>query len=157
MDVPRKNVELVFYIIAAGREDLTAKLPGDLEPVVKQLRNTFTYPGYRVLESFATRLRDGSDRHEGSGTIPAVGSYSWVIPRMTVNPSEKGNVIRLEALSFDFRTVEQRGSGTEKTTSFESARIASSLDVREGQKVVVGKSSYGGGAYFLVVTAKVVD
>jgi hypothetical protein len=158
MDVAQKNVELVFHIISAGGGEGASKVPSDLEPVVKQLRNSFAYAGYRTLESFALRLRDGSIDARASGVLPppAADRYVLQVRRISITPGEKGTVARLERVVFEIRSLDTRVSAPEKPV-YNSAEIQASLDVREGQKVVVGKSNYAGGAYFLVVTARIVD
>ncbi len=71
----------------------------------------------------------------------------------------KGNTIRIGGLEF---TAEQHGTmGTAPVTvpKTPSARIRTSIDVGEGQKVVVGKTAlnFPDNALILVLTAKVID
>ena len=50
-------------------------------------------------------------------------------------------------------------SNLTKKPEFTTAGFNADIDVREGQKIVVGKSNFDGadGTFFLIVTAKVVD
>src|SRR5438309_877349 len=50
MDVPRKNMELSFQIVAASTQPGNEKVPADLDPVIKQLKSTFVYQSYRLLD-----------------------------------------------------------------------------------------------------------
>jgi hypothetical protein len=98
---------------------------------------------------------------EANGLVPAASKLADASPYVisvrsaVVNPAEKGAMIRLEGLRFNARVP----TGTPAAIQFQTVGVSTDLDVREGQKVVVGKSSIDGAAQslFLVVTAKVVD
>lgn len=64
LDVPRppqKAVEIVGYLLVAS-ENLSSdqKLPPALDPVIKQLRATFQYSSYQLLDTALIRNRSGS-------------------------------------------------------------------------------------------------
>jgi len=83
-------------------------------------------------------------------------SYSIEVKNLAVSGAEKGASIRLDGLRFNMRLpVIMPGGGTH----YSESGISTDIDIREGQKVVVGKSSIDSGSQsiFLVVTAKVVD
>jgi hypothetical protein len=161
MDVPRKNIELTFQIIAATVQADAEKVPADLEPVVKQLKSAFLYQGYRVLETMFVRNREGSyGRATGVMPGPPGGRkafFSVEFRSSSISTDSKGAVIHLERLQIGGRLP--TGVNAKGETDYQNAGIEADVDVREGQKAVVGKSSVDvkDGAIFMVVTAKVVD
>lgn len=174
LDVPPpvpKNVELTLYMALAGDQiPDSGKMPPELEPVAKQLRNVFPYKSYHLLESFQVRGRDGQTV-DTSGVAPspytqaegARMTYNFK-SRISVAASEKGDMIRIDALRFSLRVPVATGMVNNTPTNFQfvDAGVFTDIDVRDGQKVVVGKAAVGGqqssrSAIFLIVSGKVVD
>ena len=68
--VVKKDVETTVYmIIASAQAASTTPLTPDLDPVVKQLKGIFNYKGFRLLESFVLRSRDG-EHGDTNGFLP---------------------------------------------------------------------------------------
>ena len=185
LDVPAslpRNVEITVYFLVAGK-DLAQGTPlnGDVEPVVTQLRRTFSYADYRVLDTLMLRTRIGREA-EASGSLAAgrarivaadgkgpaakpgeaSGSIARGAPIVTqvklraaaVDPDGK---IHLDNVRAGMRlpvVSDNKGS-----FNYIDTGINTDIDVKDGQKVVVGKSSYEGPdkAVFLVLTAKLLD
>ena len=165
LDVPssaEKNLELTFHVLMAGQQapaENTA-VPADLEGVLRNLRALFPYKHYGLSETVFVRVRPDM-RADTSGNIapfrsqpdmPKVMYSLHCMPHL--QPGEKP-VVRLEELKFHMRYPYKSGGGYQ----FNDISISTQIDVREGQKVVVGKAAIDGGegAIILVVTAKVVD
>jgi hypothetical protein len=75
---------------------------------------------------------------------------------------DKGHSIRLDGLSLNAQImVKKKQQEPSGVTGYESieAGFGTNVDVREGQKVVVGKAAVGGTntALILVITAKVLE
>jgi hypothetical protein len=165
LDVRPRNVEATFYIVAASSKS-DGTVPSDLEPVVKQLRSAFNYAGFRLLETAVARSREGGELRT-SGVLPMSGDpertmkrqYTLSVDRINVSAGEKGNVIRFDRLQFNVQSPDNRKTEIVGKPEFTYSGVTSDLDVREGQKVVVGKSNFDGpeGTFFLIVTAKLVD
>ncbi len=150
---PQKNIELtVFMLMASPRTDSAPELP-ELASAIKQLRAVFPYKSYHLMDSFVLRGPDGGDWVRTSGVLPAAsgmtttGYYSFQA-RLFAEPAGASALIRIDGLH-----LAVQGGG--KVVG----EIATGIDVREGQKVVVGKTNVSGGddALILVVTAKVVE
>jgi hypothetical protein len=154
LDVAPRNVELMFHIVAGGAATQATgnTLPSDLEPVVKQLRSSFPFPAYRLLDTAMVRTRDGSD---GSidGSLPTGARYSIAFQPIRVT-EESPRQVRINNLRLRHYFVTGR---TEKGNITEDAYVTADIDVKEGQKAVVGKSTMRDTALFLVVSARVVD
>ena len=167
LDVPaviKKDVETTVYmIIASAQSANTTPLTPDLDPAVKQLKNIFNYKGFRLLESFVLRSRDG-EPGDTNGFLPPLESlppgykisYQFQYNEVSIDGGENARVAHFHHLKLAIRvpiTVRDQVSPID-------ASIATDLDVPEGKKVVVGKTSAlegSDGALILVISAKVVD
>ena len=168
LDVPPptpQNVELTVYLLLAS--DQEGSVPAELESVVKQLRTTFGFKGVRPVDTIVVRSRDtrpgqvsGLSRLDPE--IPNPSTYSLSYAGASINSDEKGRSIRLNGLRFNAKIVvksQQVEGGANVGYTWIDAGFGTDVDVREGQKVVVGKAAVGGTntALILVITAKVLE
>jgi hypothetical protein len=154
-DLPVKNVELTAYLLSASQQAAKQEtVPKELDGVVKQLKGLFTYQGYRLLDTMIGRGREGRSLQMSSAGPAQISQpdakpiiYQLNIGSFNVTPQEKATVVRMNQLRF-----------SANVTGFNTG-INTDLDVREGQKVVVGNTGMGvsGDALILVVTAKVTE
>jgi len=179
-DVPpaaSRNIELTAYLLMASDEADTGA-SAELQPVIKQLKGVFAYKGYRVLETLVLRSREEGSPAEISGIAPSSSgqglpptTYRFKFESARITSDEKGRVIWLRKLSLGARvpivtgTFQPGAVGPginpqgNKQYIYMDTGITADVDVREGQKVVVGKANIEGPdkALFLVVTAKVTE
>jgi hypothetical protein len=168
LDVPpvvKKDVETTVYMIIASAQSTGAtSLTADLDPAVKQLKNIFNYKGFRLLESFVLRSRD-AESGQTNGFLPPLEtmgpgikiSYQFQYNRVSIEGSENARVAHFDRLKLAMRVPVAADSAH---VSWEDASINTDIDVPEGKKVVVGKTSAlegADGALILVISAKVVD
>jgi hypothetical protein len=168
LDVPpviKKDVETTVYMIIASAQSANAtSLPPDLDPAVKQLKNIFNYKGFRLLESFVLRSRDG-ENGQTNGFLPPLESvppgnkisYQFQYNEVSIDGGEGARVAHFHHLKLAIRIPIAVPTGS---TTYMDASIATDMDVPEGKKVVVGKTSALEGsdsALILVISAKVVD
>lgn len=147
---PQKDIEITGYVIVASSEPAAQPEPADLAAPLKQMHALLPYKSYRVVDTIVLRGRDGQGAHT-QGMLAATGTGSK--PQYTLDYSQAsvtaqgGNMIRLDRLSFG---VKIGGNSLAMNTN---------LDVHEGQKVVVGKTSVNGmeEAIILILSAKVID
>jgi hypothetical protein len=134
--------------MASEQPSASGNLPAELEPVADEMRKIFSYKSFRLLDSILLRTQPGN-RATASGTIPTGESktmYSFDVRPSAVTEDPKGRLIRLDNLN-----LTMNGGNN-------NAGIHTEIAVREGQRVVVGKSNMGsGGSLILVVTAKVTE
>jgi len=160
---PTKDVDLTAYFVLASREHVqAADVPPELGEVVTQLKRVLNYGNFQLLSTAFLRSRDGA----GAGVqgVARIGteavSFRLNFRDANIIPAGKVQTVRIGGLNF---TTEQgpptlpHGEGL--TTQGYSARIGTDIDVTEGQKVVVGKTSLDmpDNALVLVLTAKVTD
>jgi hypothetical protein len=160
-DVPppaTKNIELTAYLLVASDQATSNTLP-ELDSVVKQLKGIFGYQGFRMLDTMLVRCRDGGEG-EAVGVAPSQESpktlYGLRFKAARISSDSSGRSIRIDGLRLGPKVpvITKDGGLTYLDTG-----INTDIDVREGQRVVVGKATMEGSnrSLFLVLTAKVVD
>jgi hypothetical protein len=161
-DVPKKNIELTFQVLDASAQPSNEKFPADLEAVVTQLKNSFVYQNFHLVDTLQIRTQEGISG-EVSAAMPREQSNALLrflsvdFRSSSIASDAKGTTVHLDHLSFRSRLP--NGTNTGGGVAYAQAGIETSIDVPDGKKVVVGKANMDGksGAYFLIVTAKVVD
>lgn len=177
LDVPppaTKNIELTVYIVGASQQaGKSGAAPAELDAVIKQLKSIFGLQSFRMLDTLAIRTRDGqgatsSSMARVSDNAPAntpLARFEINIRSASIQPQEGGRSVRLDRLLFNARIPVAPAGGSQNDIAiptqwqYMDAGITTDVDLREGQKVVVGKSSIGGSseAMILVLVAKVVE
>lgn len=154
----QRNVELTVYYLTAGNREATAgnPVPAELSSVTAQLQKAFAYKQYRLLESIVIRTRSMQPSEASSalaGRPPAIAQL-----KIRAGAIGADGVIHIDQLNAGIRfpIVSNDGKGS---VSYNEVGVNTAVDVREGQKVVVGKSGMQGPdeALFLVLTAKVLQ
>jgi hypothetical protein len=156
VDVAPATFELTVYLISNSPSD---QLPDALGPAAKQLHGLFAFKGYQLLDSFELMGRDGQ-RGIAQGSFLKDGktsSYSFQYALASVTGETPKNV-NLHNLSL-MVTLHTGVADKDGNPIGPFANLLTDIDIRDGQKVVVGKSDVNGGAspLILVVTAKVVE
>jgi len=154
-DKPALNVELTFYVLVAGDASAATALPEEVAGVAKQAKTLFGHPTLRLLDSIQVRTRDGKGGEASGmmgkmqGTLPS--QYQLRFAEVSLQGAEKARTVRLNALKF--------GTKIAIGAQYWDTGINTDVDFREGQKIVIGKSSLdsSGTPFFVVVTGKVVD
>ena len=163
---PVQNIDVTIYLMSALGQPAAGAVPSELEGVVKQLKSTFSYKGYQLIDTQVIRVRagqggDASGVVENSSPVAGAKTVSQVKFRSaSVSTDEKGRAIRIDNLRVGLR-VPIPSSPNSKPDSFQyiETGINTDVDIREGQKVVVGKANMDGSdrASIVVLTAKVVE
>ena len=165
-DVPppvTRNIDLTVHLLGAQQQAGPAEeVPPALQGVVGQLKGLFPYRGYRLMETFAMRTRDGhGGRISGiipsSASVPHKTSYSFSIKSTTVSGEENDRKVRIDGL--DLRVDVPFAVPPGPSYQYRSVGLKTDIDIREGQKVVVGKATVGEStdALILVLTAEILD
>jgi hypothetical protein len=154
LDVPAampKNVEMTIFLLVAT--DLAAAaggpIPQDLDSVATQLKATFPFKNYGLLDVLTFRTRTGQpvSTTSSGGSLHIENSTFSVISTVRINSisvESDGSTVRIDKLDSRF----QWGS--------HNLDLSTDLDVKEGQKVVVGRLGISHDqALFLVMIAKV--
>lgn len=158
LDVAPVDFELTAYLISTSAQ-AGDQLPEALASTVAQLHGVFAYKGYQLLDSFVLRGTDGQ-RGNASGTIVKDGhtsTYFFRYERASVS-GETPKTVNLHNLDLQIRFATGIVSGQNSQMQYHDTGLTTDVDIRDGQKVVVGKSDVNNGQnpLILVVTAKVV-
>jgi hypothetical protein len=156
-----KNVELTVYLLSGVQTAAADDVPQDLASTVKQLHSLFPYKGYKLAESFILRGRSNPAGSNASteGVLPGSGlHYSFSYRQVRVSP-EKPYMVHIDRLGITLSGQPTYGPDGKQRGISTVASISTDLDVAEGQKTVVGKSSINstGDALILVIVPKVIE
>jgi len=170
--VPKRNIELTVYLLTASEQGATAPgeaTPDGLEEVITEMKKTFPYQDYRLWNTVFLRCRDGEDA-ESSGMLPGdadviqqVGSamFKFRARRISIEAGADPHLIHIDDLTVAAEIPMVQGSSGQVTrVSRHDIGLSTHVDVREGQKAVIGKANIdaaGNAALFIVLTAEVVD
>jgi hypothetical protein len=163
------NAEITFWLVAAsayiGDTPVTPILP-DLMPALKAVAGSFGYKYFSLMDSAVSLTKAGSAFNlRGNATPPTpklaskmVANYS--IGCMSVGIESGGGTptVNLERFTFSIQVPYCTDADCTKTERT-AIEIAGSFKLREGQRVVIGKSKLDGTTkdLILIVSAKVVD
>jgi hypothetical protein len=164
---PKKSVELTFHILAASKSGANQPIPG-MEAVVRNMQTTFGYTAFELIDVMQLRVLDESVGEASSQASfrnsPMPLKFQLRVAPLRVLEGASGPVLQLGNLRFETKwpskTKEVTKEGHEREwVSYTDNAISTSLEIKEGQKVVVGKANLAGPDYtvFLVVSGKVVD
>src|SRR5438132_113405 len=82
LDIAPKTIELVVhFVVGSDQPNLTGSaVPADIRDVINQLKNTFTFKDYRMLDTLTLRTRSGSPAETtgilSSGANPRLSLFS---------------------------------------------------------------------------------
>jgi hypothetical protein len=166
-----RDVELIVSVLGASdKTELLSQgqISEALTPVVKQLRAVFPYRNYQLLSSMLLRSSEGTPggntgvikNMANSGNLPQMSGYGVGFEQIIVSSEEDKPRIRIRNFSFKTSVPTLAGS-IPNTTQWQDrdVLIRTDVDLREGQKVVVGKADVGSSdlALFVVLTARLVE
>ncbi|MGA2272882.1 MAG: hypothetical protein ABSH00_04955 [Bryobacteraceae bacterium] len=152
-----KNIDLTIYLIVGTDVEggLGSPISKELESVVAQLKGTFPFKDYRQVDLIELRTRTGervATASQGGTVSPMQGDPGGTIRTdfgiRAVGLSPDGSTVRLDYME---AAIHWPGMGN-------VLALNASVDVKEGQKVVVGRIGVTRDrALFLVLTAHVVQ
>jgi hypothetical protein len=156
LDVPSampKNVEMTVFLLVASDAAAAASaggpIPKDLDSVATQLKAAFPFKNYGLLDVLTFRTRTG----QPVNTTSSGGSLQIDNMPVSVITTVRINSISVES---DGSTVRIDKLNTRYQWGHQNLELSTDLDVKEGQKVVVGRLGITHDqALFLVMMAKV--
>ncbi|MEM7354890.1 MAG: hypothetical protein AAF657_29040 [Acidobacteriota bacterium] len=145
---PEPNIELSAYIFA-GTGGSGQALPG-FAGVESRLEALFGHRSFSLLDTIFLQIGDrSSGRVEGSfrfGNTAVPTGYQFHFDNIRIVPSEEGNRVRLDALTFDVTG--------ENSAGVRRAMLRTDVEVADGHKAVVGKATPRGIHETLVVVVQ---
>lgn len=154
---PRANIELHMHVLVASNSPSgNAETPAELKDVLAQLRGTFNYKNYELATSIVQRLTE-TPRGLSSRGIAELGGpsasmtlpYEYSINNVTLAPNPAGTTA-VQIGEFEFVTTVTAIDRTQVS------RIETALNLRDGEKVVVGTATLKDRALIIVLSAKLI-
>lgn len=163
LDVLRveRAAEVTAYVLRAQEQGSATAIPPNLEPVVQQLRNTFAYASYALMDTLVIRGVDGGEPST-SGTIALDVSgiadrpvfYNFSGEFRVVEPDEGPNALRIDRMRFGFRIPIATSMDAAAQFQYIDVGINTDVEIPADSQVVVGKATVGDSALILVMTVE---
>jgi hypothetical protein len=152
---PRPNIELHMHVlIASNAGGPTTEAPADLKDVLSQLRGTLNYRNYELAASIIQRLTETTRGLQGTGVaeLPSTNPgtpnspmpYEYYINNVSLVQNATG-APSVQIAEFKFVTIDK-----------ERAQVQTALNLRDGEKVVVGTATIRSRALVIVLTTKLI-
>jgi hypothetical protein len=153
----RPTIELKLHVLVASDAEGDGATAPELEPVIRQLRQTLKFKGYTLVTTILQRAQSGAFQvatngvakfnvlPSGNAVNPDVESYDLRVEQIAL-ADEAPQDVRLRKLAFRIHNS-NRGQITSMQTD---------LNVRDGEQVVVGTAALQDKGLILVLSAKVV-
>jgi hypothetical protein len=165
LDVPSaapKNFDFTVDLVVGtdAENPVSASIPKDLDSVIAQLKGAFPFKNYRLLDVLTLRTRAGKRASaESSGGAVQVGSASRTVRSEFAIDSASlgadGTTVHLDRLKCQIRFPYEDTPGQ---IVMQNLSLQTEVDIKEGQKVVVGRVGMNSQqAMFVVLTVKVVQ
>ncbi|HEV2444782.1 MAG TPA: secretin N-terminal domain-containing protein, partial [Candidatus Sulfopaludibacter sp.] len=157
-----KDVVLTMQLVVGTDTEgaVGGPIPKDLDKVVAELRDVFPFKNYRLMDVLTLRTRIGQRAGtESSGGAMQFGSVTKpVVSNFNFNTSSlgpDGTTVRLEGLRAQSQIPVEASPGQ---YSRQDLTLTTDVDIKEGQKVVIGRRGINKEqALFLVLSAHVVQ
>ena len=150
---PRPDIELHMHVLVASNRGSTGAVdvPAELKDVLTQLRETLNYRNYELFTSVLQRLTETPYPHSGSGTAQMPGTqgsipaqYEYSIRAVSFVPTQSGPpTIQIQEFTFTLQGEGIRG------------RVQTALNLKDGEKVVVGTATINDRALIVVLVPKI--
>lgn len=153
---PPSSVQMHMHVLLASNRvgpTPAGEIPVELKDVITELRGTLTYRNYELITSVLQRLTETIRGLNGSGLAQIPGAQSGVttaryehfISQLSFVPSASG-AQAIQIQDFTFTLV---GEGIQ-------GRVQTALNMRDGEKVVVGTATINDRALIVVLIPKIV-
>jgi type II/III secretion system protein len=162
-EAPRPDIEFsVHVLIASNSPGASEEYPADLGDVVKQLKSALKYKSYGLMTSGLHRAKEGPSGLRNSGvaesklfsnvpTPPNPIFYEYEFNLISIDMASGAPAIQLGAFRFNMRVPLNLGTSIQ----YENVGFQSPINLRQGERVVVGSTTMGDKGLVVVVSAKV--
>jgi type II secretory pathway component GspD/PulD (secretin) len=159
LDMPAErpsSVQMHMHVLLASNRTSTtpaAEMPAELKDVITELRGTLTYKNYELITSVLQRLTETNRGLNGSGLAQVPGTqtgvitaqYEYFVNQLSFVPTASGaQAIQIQDFSFTLQGEGMRG------------RVQTALNLKDGEKVVVGTATINDRALIVVLIPKIV-
>jgi hypothetical protein len=152
-----KSIELSVQVLGAydGTAPVCANcaIPPSLQPVITQLQKNFAYKNYLLLDSQLYRQVDSTPL-SSTNSLAAMNdsSATYAVSWNSAVAAPDKSSVQLNTLKFGAHV---RMAGRDQSTDF--GFDTRQVQIPADQQIVIGKTTVGTTAVFLVIRAKVLD
>ncbi len=148
LDVKPADVLFTVQLVLGSETDVQTDAELQNDPIIKELRKLLRYKGYTLLDSTLVRV---INRENASVVLGPKAEFEFAL-RPDVAGDAKAPVIKTEV-----RLRQIAWPGSEKPVP--RPLIESSLNIKSGDRTIVGVSKLDGGdkGLILIISAKIVD
>jgi type II secretory pathway component GspD/PulD (secretin) len=151
---PPTNIELHMHVLLASNAGgAGSDVPAELKDVLAELRGTLNYKTYELAASVVQRLTETSQVLQGNGTAEVASGNSGV-PNLALPYEYYLRAVSLVQNATGGPSVQIADFNFSATTDKDRARVQTALNLRDGEKVVVGTAAIRNRALVIVLTAK---
>lgn len=157
IDVKPADVLFTVQLVLGSETDAAtdAELQGD--PIIKELRKLLRYKGYTLLDSSFVRIINGE---RASVVLGPKGEFVFVL-QPDVAGDAKVPIIKTEVRlrQITQQKAPENKEGAAQAVPNVTTLIESTLNIKSGERTVVGVSKLDGGdkGLILIISAKIVD
>jgi type II secretory pathway component GspD/PulD (secretin) len=158
LDTPAErptSVQMHMHVLLASNRvasTTAGEIPAELKDVITELRGTLTYRNYELITSVLQRLTETNRGLNGSGLAQVPGAqtgvttaeYAYSVNQLSFVTSASGQAIQIQDFTFTLGGEGIRG------------RVQTALNLRDGEKVVVGTATINDRALIVVLIPKIV-
>jgi len=152
IDVKPADVLYTVQLVLGSESDATTDAELQSDPVVKELRKLLRFKGYTILDATLVRT---INRESAVVKFGPKAEFELLL-KPDVAGDAKMPAIKTEVR---LRRIEQLGFAAEKPITNITTLIESTLNIKSGERTVVGVSKLDGGdkGLILIISAKIVD
>jgi hypothetical protein len=156
LDVKPTDLQFTVQLILGSAEAEKGAEPMPNDPIVKELRNLLMYKSYSLLDTSLIRAMDDSNSEVRLGDH---ADFEFQI-RPKVIKDEKSSIIQMEVRLRQVRIAGMPPNATSaKVEYITTDLIETTLNVKPGDKTVVGVSKLDGGdkGLILIISGKIIE
>jgi hypothetical protein len=156
---PRPNIEMHMHVLLASNtssDGTSMEVPAELKDVITQVRGTLNYRNYELVTSVLQRVTETQRGLQGSGSARVPG-YQAGAPAMLANYEYIFNSVSLVRNPTGAPTIQINEFMFALINEKFRAKVQTALNLRDGEKVVVGTATINDRAVIVVLIASIVN
>jgi hypothetical protein len=156
LDVKPADLQFTVQLILGSDTEEKGGEPVPNDPVIRELRNLLKYKSYFLLDTSLMRAMDNSDTQVRMGEKAEFEFYI----RPKVIKDEKSSLIQMEVRLRQIRIAGMPPNATSSKVEYITTDlIGTTLNLKPGDKTVVGVSKLDGGGkgLILIISGKIVE
>jgi hypothetical protein len=149
---PERQIEMTVNLIRAWTDANrpAGAVSAELAPVVKEMKGALPYAGFALVDTIQSIIHDGLAVQDAMPINWPGGSYFYNLSFNGLQTSGDGKSLTLGTFHFGVKVPVPSSNGV----NYQDESITTPLNVREGQKMVLGKIKLHNDDLFVVLSYK---